>query len=88
MAFPTSVNDQITDAVTQSNVKVVAEAPALAMGTIYQAMASSVALAEQNAVTMQQQANMLLQAVTAAGINNIYATDIQPQQANTTTTNK
>ncbi|MCO2331148.1 R body protein RebB-like protein, partial [Pseudomonas aeruginosa] len=36
MSFPTAVNDQITDAVTQSNVKVVGEAPAMALGTIYQ----------------------------------------------------
>lgn len=28
MAFPTAVNSQITDAVTQSNVEVVGEAPA------------------------------------------------------------
>ncbi|HHN3531815.1 TPA: RebB family R body protein, partial [Pseudomonas aeruginosa] len=35
MSFPTAVNDQITDAVTQSNVKVVGEAPAMALGTIY-----------------------------------------------------
>ncbi|MCE1185372.1 MAG: RebB family R body protein, partial [Rhodocyclales bacterium] len=31
MSFPTTVNDQITDAVTQANVKVLAEAPAMAM---------------------------------------------------------
>ncbi|MBI6636155.1 RebB family R body protein, partial [Pseudomonas paralactis] len=30
------VNEQITDAVTQTNVKVVAESPAMAMSTIYQ----------------------------------------------------
>lgn len=28
MAFPTAVNSQITDAVTQANVKVIAEDPA------------------------------------------------------------
>lgn len=28
MAIPTAVNDQITDAVTQANVKVLAESPA------------------------------------------------------------
>ena len=39
MAFPTAVNDHITDAVTQTNVKVIGEAPAMAMGTIYQSMA-------------------------------------------------
>ena len=33
MSFPTAVNDQITDAVTQSNVKVVGEAPACLLYT-------------------------------------------------------
>ena len=39
MAFPTAVNSQITDAVTQANVKVLADAPAMAMGAIYQSLA-------------------------------------------------
>ena len=36
MATNTAVNSQITDAVTQANVEVVAEAPAMALGTVYQ----------------------------------------------------
>ena len=52
-----TVNSQITDAVTQSNVKVLGEAPAMAMGTIYQTMAQSVGLSMQNAVSAQQQMN-------------------------------
>uniref|UniRef100_UPI0009BAF0F2 RebB family R body protein n=1 Tax=Chromobacterium subtsugae TaxID=251747 RepID=UPI0009BAF0F2 len=36
MANNTAVNDQITDAVTQTNVKVLAEAPAMAMGSLFQ----------------------------------------------------
>ncbi|MBB3848935.1 hypothetical protein FHT14_002390 [Xanthomonas arboricola] len=55
MAFPTSVNNQINDAVTQSNVKVIGEAPAMAMGTIYQSMAHSTGILFQNAVSVQQQ---------------------------------
>ncbi|BAE68419.1 conserved hypothetical protein [Xanthomonas oryzae pv. oryzae MAFF 311018] len=35
MTFPTAVNPQITDAVTQTNVKVIGKAPAVAMGSIY-----------------------------------------------------
>ena len=34
MAIPTPVNGQITDAVTQANVKVLGDAPAMAMGAI------------------------------------------------------
>ncbi|TWB37662.1 RebB family R body protein [Nitrospirillum pindoramense] len=41
MAFPTVVNSQITDSVTQSNVKVVGETPAQAEGELFQTMAES-----------------------------------------------
>ncbi|VEB41493.1 Killing trait [Chromobacterium violaceum] len=51
MAFPTAVNSQITDAVTQSNVKVVGEAPAMAMGSIYQSLAHSTGILFENAVS-------------------------------------
>ncbi|PAU63458.1 RebB family R body protein, partial [Pseudomonas indica] len=57
-----NVNEMITDAVTQSNVKVVAEAPAMAMGSIYQTMAHSTGILFQNAVSAQQQQNTLSQA--------------------------
>jgi hypothetical protein len=66
MAFPTSLNDQITDAVTQSNVKVVAEAPAMALGTVYQSLAHSTGLMFENAVSHQQNANIVSQAVVTA----------------------
>lgn len=64
MAFPTSVNSQITDAVSQANVKVLGDAPAMAMGNLYQATAQALAIAAHNATTAQQQGNVLAQAVT------------------------
>jgi len=64
VAFPTAVNDQITDAVTQSNVKVLGEAPAMAMASLYQAVAQALALSAQNATNAQQQNNILAEAVT------------------------
>jgi len=73
MADPATVNDQITDAVTQSNVKVLGEAPAMALGTVYQVMAQSVGLSMQNAVSAQQQMNTIAQAATAQGVNLIYS---------------
>lgn len=54
MAFPTAVNDQITDSITQSNVKVLADAPAMAMGNLYQATAQALSNAAHNATTAQQ----------------------------------
>lgn len=59
MAFPTSVNDQITDSVTQSDVSVVSSAPATAMGSLYQSMAHSSGLAFENAVSAQQNQNTI-----------------------------
>lgn len=75
MAFPTAVNDQITDAVTQSNVKVIGEAPAFAMGSIYQAMAHSTGILFENAVAAQQQQNTLAQAAANQGVMQIYSLD-------------
>ena len=68
MAFPTSVNDQITDAVTQANVKVLGDAPATAMGNLYQATAQALANAAQNATSAQQQSNVLAEAATTLGM--------------------
>jgi hypothetical protein len=64
----TKVNPQITDAVTQTGVLVVGTAPAVAMASLYQSIANSVAMAAMNAVFAQQQANILHQAATAKGI--------------------
>lgn len=88
MAFPTSVNDQITDSVTQDNVKPVAEAPAMAMATIYQAMAHATAILYENAVAAQQQQEAQMQAALIQGVMQIYSLDttaspdtgISPQQ--------
>ena len=69
------VSAQITDAVTQANVKVLAEAPAMAMGTIYQALAHSTGMMFQNSVNTQQQQNMLQQAATTQGVIQMYSVD-------------
>jgi hypothetical protein len=75
MAFPTAVNSQITDAVTQANVKVLGDAPAIAMGNLYQATAQALANAAHNATTAQQQANITAQAATTMGVTTLYSID-------------
>jgi hypothetical protein len=75
MAFPTAVNDQITDAVTQSNVKVIGEAPAFAMGSLYQSLAHSTGILFENAVAAQQQLNTIAQAAANQGVIQIYSID-------------
>lgn len=66
MAFPTAVNDQITDSVTQSNVKVIGEAPAVALGSLYQSLAHAAGIAAENLVAQQQNANSVSLAVVTA----------------------
>ena len=77
MAFPTSVNSQITDAVTQANVTVLGDAPAVAVAIVYQSTALALSLAAQNATSAQQQTNILAQAVTAACVAALSGTTIR-----------
>lgn len=78
MADSTPVNSQITDAVTQSNVKVVAEAPAQAMGLVYQTMAHSVSLSMQNAQQAQGGLQQIGNAITSSAVTMILATANKP----------
>lgn len=73
MAFPTSINSQITDAVTQINTQVLGVSPATAVGGYLQGVAASLTLAGHNAAAGQQQAQILAQAATSAGVNLIYS---------------
>ena len=75
MAFPTSVNNQITDSVTQVNTKVLGDAPAIAMGNLFQATAQALANAAHNASSSQQQINVTAQAATTMGVATLYAID-------------
>lgn len=75
MAFPTAVNDQITDSVTQSNVQVLGSSPGLAMGNLYQATAQALANAAHNATMAQQQMYVTAQAATTMGVSLLYSLD-------------
>jgi hypothetical protein len=75
MAFPTAVNDQITDSVTQANTKVLGDAPAIAMGNFYQATAQALANAAHNATSSMQQTNVTAQAATTMGVTTLYSID-------------
>ena len=77
MTLPTPVNSQITDAVTQANVKVIADAPAMALSNLYQMVSSSLGLSVQNSISSQQQANMIHQATTTQGVSLIYSVDTE-----------
>jgi hypothetical protein len=52
-AFPTPVNPQITDSVTQVNTKVLGDAPGMAMGNLYQSTGQALSNAAHNAIGIQ-----------------------------------
>ncbi|AXE34819.1 RebB family R body protein [Chromobacterium phragmitis] len=88
MARDTSVNSQITDAVTQVNVKVLAESPAMAMGSMFQALSHSTGILFENAVSAQQQQNTLAQAGSNMGVMQIYSVDTMADAAATEKTSQ
>ena len=73
MAQPTALNSQITDAVTQSNVKVLGDSPAMAMGAIFQSLAHSTGILYENAVSSQQQLAIAAQAAANQGVIQVYS---------------
>lgn len=75
MAFPTAVNDQITDSVTQANVKVLGDAPAIAMGNLFQASAQALSNSAHNATSSQQQTSVTAQAATTMGVATLLSLD-------------
>ncbi len=75
MAFPTSVNNQITDSVTQANVEVLGDAPSLSMGNLFQATSQALGNAAHNATTSVQQTSVTAQAATTMGVATLYAID-------------
>ncbi len=75
MAFPTAVNDQITDSVTQANVEVLGTAPAVALGNLFQATAQALSIAANNATLSMQQTAVTAQAATTMGVTVLYSLD-------------
>jgi hypothetical protein len=67
MAYPTPVNNQVTDAVTQSNVMALGSAPAAAVAMLYQTVAQAMGNAANNATYGQQQGNTLMLSVVSTG---------------------
>ncbi|MBE7637841.1 R body protein [Sneathiella sp. P13V-1] len=75
MAENTWMNSQITDSVTQSNVKVLGDAPAESMGMLYQMLAQSTGMSMQNMVANQQHKNSIDSAVVTGAVTVLYTLD-------------
>ncbi|SDH20742.1 Killing trait domain-containing protein [Pedobacter terrae] len=75
MAFPTAVNSQITDSVSEVNTKVLGDAPAMAMGNLFMATSQALSNAAHNATHTQQQTNVTSQASTTSAVTTLYSID-------------
>lgn len=75
MAFPTAVNSQITDSISQVNTKVLGDAPAVAMGNLFVATSQALSNAAHNATNNQQQSYVTMQAATTQGVATMLAID-------------
>jgi hypothetical protein len=75
MAFPTAVNSQITDSVSQVNTKVLGDSPAIAMGNLFVATSQALSNAAHNATNNQQQSYVTMQASTTQGVSTLLSVD-------------
>ncbi|WP_299921108.1 RebB family R body protein [uncultured Pelagimonas sp.] len=72
MAWPTAINDQITDAVTQSNLSVLGQASATAIGASSQSLAQAFGMQLQAQQASSARMSVLRGAITtsaAAALN-------------------
>ncbi|EDM74515.1 probable RebB like protein [Plesiocystis pacifica SIR-1] len=70
--MPATVEPSITDSITQVNTKVLGDAPAQAMGTLYQTASATSGIALQNAVHAQNNQYALNNAAAVEGVNLLY----------------
>ncbi len=75
MAFPTAVNSQITDSVTQTNTQVVGDSPAVSTSNLYMATSQALSNSAHNATANQQNTYASQQASTVMGVSNLYSID-------------
>ena len=75
MAFPTAVNSQVTDSVTQVNTKVLGDSPAVSTGNLMIATSQALSNAAHNATSGQLNAHVTAQAAMTQGISTLYSID-------------
>lgn len=70
-----ALSSQVSDSITQPNVKVLGDAPSMAMGNLFMAVSQALADAAHNATNSQQQSNITGQAATTMGVSTLYSLD-------------
>ncbi|TDF35586.1 glycerol-3-phosphate dehydrogenase [Alteromonadaceae bacterium M269] len=81
MAFPTAVNSQITDSISQVNTKVLGDAPAIATNNFMLATSQALSNAAHNATSNQQNMGITAQASLVQSVDTLLS-------INTATTGK
>ncbi|TBR36389.1 hypothetical protein EYV96_17020 [Dyella terrae] len=69
------LSNTITDAVTQTNTRPERDAPTIALASLYQATAHGLGVAVENAVSVQQQNYILMQAATTQAVMLLLSTN-------------
>ncbi|MZR31786.1 RebB family R body protein [Sneathiella litorea] len=75
MTSESYVNSQITGSIAQTNLSVLGDAPAEAMGILYQQMAHTIGLALQNVISQQQHSYSIHNAITIAASKQLLNSD-------------
>ena len=75
MSFPTAVNSQVTDSITQVNTRVVGETPSVSTGNLMIATSQALSNAAHNATSGQQQTGLTAQAATTTGVSTLFSID-------------
>src|SRR5205809_5686409 len=73
MAFPTALNNQITDSVAEAALQVIADSPAMGAGNVYLATSQALSNAAHNSTTGQQNATLTMQAANTKGLSKLYS---------------
>ena len=68
MAFPTSVNDQITDSISQAGLMTQGSASSVALGSLMVSASHALGIAAHNATANQQQSYIVAQAATVKAV--------------------
>ena len=75
MAFPTSINDQITDSVTQVNTQVLGDSPAVSGANLIVSTSQALSNSAHNATAAQLQSYVTSQASTTSAVATLLAID-------------
>ncbi|MBT0569618.1 RebB family R body protein [Curvibacter sp. CHRR-16] len=75
MAFPTAVNSQVSDSITQVNTEVIGVSPAIATGNLMVATGQALSNTAHNATNNQNQAYVTMQTNTTQSLSTLFSVD-------------